>query len=260
MDGRRPGREAQAVAAQACRQGGAARGGCRGGRRRGRGRAPGRHSDRGLEDGPRDHPARDRQPARREPQGAEEARPGREDDPRQARPPDRRRADRGRRHQACFTVACGIGYDAEVMDATPPRSCAGEARLSRQRGRRADELLSSSVLTIDGAHGDRGIPGVRGQPGRMLPIVAPRRRIRPDDGSSTSSSCGPRAHPGPHRGLGRVVRRPGRDRWRTRVPDAGPKVEIETEPNRLVEVDGSVIGETPVSSRSTRGADGAGPR
>ena len=80
-----------------------------------------------------------RQPARREPQGAQEARQGREDDPRQARAPDRRRADRGRRHRALLhgRLRHRLRRRGHGRDDAAAEAALGEARLSRQRGRPA---------------------------------------------------------------------------------------------------------------------------
>ena len=85
--------------------------------------------------------------------------------------------------------------------------------------------------------------------GRMLPIVAPRRRIRPDDGKlDVILVRASGAIPALIAGWDAVVQEDlgetdGGRVFRTQAR----KVEIETEPDRLVEVDGSVIGETPVS-------------
>ncbi len=155
--------------------------------------------------------------------------------------------------QRCFTVACGIGYDAEVMDATtPPQKLRwGKLAYLANAVGQADELHPvKHVLTIDGTRMETEASQVFvANQGRMLPIVAPRRRIRPDDGLLDvivvrASGALPALLAGwdamvqedlGSTDSGRVFRAQARE------------VEIDTEPGRLVEVDGSVIGATPVS-------------
>ena len=153
----------------------------------------------------------------------------------------------------CFTVACGIGYDAEVMDATtPPQKLRwGKLAYLANAVGRADELhLVKHVLTIDGTRMETEASQVFvANQGRMLPIVAPRRRIRPDDGKlDVILVRASGAIPALLAGWDAVVQEDlgetdGGRVFRTQAR----KVEIETEPGRLVEVDGSVIGKTPVS-------------
>ena len=153
----------------------------------------------------------------------------------------------------CFTVACGIGYDAEVMDATtPPQKLRwGKLAYLANAVGRADELhLVKHVLTIDGTRMETEASQVFvANQGRMLPIVAPRRRIKPDDGKlDVILVRASGAIPALIAGWDAVVQEDlgetdGGRVFRTQAR----KVEIETEPNRLVEVDGSVIGKTPVS-------------
>jgi diacylglycerol kinase (ATP) len=169
----------------------------------------------------------------------------------------RRRIDVGRVDvggtKRAFTVACGIGYDAEVMDATDPPQKLRWGKLAYLANAigKADELRAvKHVITIDGTRLETEASQVFvANQGRMLPIVEPRRRIRPDDGLLDvivvrASGALPALVAGwdamvqedlGKTGDGRVFRALARE------------VEIETEPGRLVEVDGSVIGETPVS-------------
>ncbi|HEY3333930.1 MAG TPA: YegS/Rv2252/BmrU family lipid kinase [Candidatus Limnocylindrales bacterium] len=155
--------------------------------------------------------------------------------------------------ERCFTVACGIGYDAEVMDATtPPQKLRwGKLAYIANAIGQSDELRAvKHVITIDGQRIETEASQVFvANQGKMLPIVAPRRRIKPDDGLLDviivrASGALPALIAGWDAMVqdtlgktddGRVYRAQGR------------KIEIETEPGRLVEVDGSVIGATPVS-------------
>jgi diacylglycerol kinase (ATP) len=171
----------------------------------------------------------------------------------------RRRIDVGRIEvdgtERCFTVACGIGYDAEVMDkTTPPQKLRwGKLAYLANAVAQADELHAAKhVLTLDGTRIETQASQVFvANQGKMLPIVAPRRKIRPDDGKLdviVVRASG--ALPALLAGLDAMVQKDlgttasGRV-FRTRARE----IKIETEPRRLVEVDGSVIGSTPVSIR-----------
>lgn len=155
----------------------------------------------------------------------------------------------------CFTVACGIGYDAEVMDATTPPQKLRWGKLAYLANAigQADELhLVKHVLTIDGTRMETEASQVFvANQGRMLPIVAPRRKIRPDDGKlDVILVRASGAIPALIAGWDAVVQEDLGETADGRVfRTQARKVEIETEPGRLVEVDGSVIGETPVSIR-----------
>ena len=153
----------------------------------------------------------------------------------------------------CFTVACGIGYDAEVMDATTPPQKLRWGKLAYLANAigQADELHPvKHVLTIDGTRLETEASQVFvANQGRMLPIVAPRRTIRPDDGKlDVILIRASGAIPALIAGWDAVVQEDLGETQDGRVfRTQARKIEIETEPNRLVEVDGSVIGETPVS-------------
>jgi diacylglycerol kinase family enzyme len=117
----------------------------------------------------------------------------------------------------------------------------------------SDELQAvRHVITVDGTRFETEASQVFvANQGRMLPIVEPRRRIEPDDGLLDvivvrGSGVLPALLAGwdamvqedlGKSGDGRVIRAQGRS------------IEIETDPSRLVEVDGSVIGKTPVAIR-----------
>ncbi|MEO5964200.1 MAG: diacylglycerol kinase family protein [Candidatus Limnocylindrales bacterium] len=153
----------------------------------------------------------------------------------------------------CFTVACGVGYDAEIMDATtPPQKLRwGKlAYLANAVGQRDELEAVAHVVTIDGRRVETEASQVFvANYGKMLPIVAPRRQIRADDGLLDviivrASGALPALLAGWDAMVqdtlgaadsGRVIRAQGRS------------VTIETSPGRLVEVDGSVIGKTPAT-------------
>jgi YegS/Rv2252/BmrU family lipid kinase len=170
---------------------------------------------------------------------------------------DRRSIDLGhasvRGKERLFSVACGIGFDAEVMRATTRRGKSRWGRLAyvasavAKSGRVRDV---EHLVTVDGS--ERRMPAMQvflaNFAGAGLPIK-PRLPIEPDDGvldlvvlrapgrvravaaawdALRQSSVG-RSH------TGRV--------YRARVKNA----RIDTSPARLVEVDGSVLGKTPVT-------------
>lgn len=150
-----------------------------------------------------------------------------------------------------FTVACGIGFDADVMDRTD----------SRQKGRwgrfayLANAILESA--NIRNAPHEISLDGVRTTTDSAQVLVANLGRVppgvdvpgvRPDDGLLdvfVIHASGPipaimagweairQAELGESDG-GRVFRAQARE------------VEIDTTPDRRVEIDGSVVGTTPV--------------
>ncbi len=151
-----------------------------------------------------------------------------------------------------FAVACGIGYDAKVMDATGT----GEklrwgklAYLANAFGQTGTIHNVPLVITIDGVRSETDAAQVFiANFGRMLPVVEPRRRIRGDDGLLdvlVVRAAGP--IPGLVAGWEAMVQKdlgesPGGHVFRAQAR----KVRIECDPERLVEVDGSVIGRTPI--------------
>ena len=168
-----------------------------------------------------------------------------------------RRIDMGRVQvggkKRSFTVACGIGFDAKVMDATGQEQKLRWGKLAyltnavRQTGNLQNE---AHEITLDGIHSRMEAAQVFiANFGRMLPIVQPRRRIRGDDGLLDVIVV--RAA-GPLTGLlagwealmqkdlgessgGHVFRAQARE------------VRVRSNPHRLVETDGSVVGETPIT-------------
>lgn len=152
-----------------------------------------------------------------------------------------------------FAVACGVGFDAKVMDATSTGQklrWGKFAYLANALGQTGGIHNAPHVLTIDGVRRSMEAAQVFvANFGRMLPVVQPRRRIRGDDGlldvivvrasgpipgllagweALTQTDLGESAG-------GHVFRAQGRE------------IRIESDPPRLVETDGSVVGRTPVA-------------
>jgi YegS/Rv2252/BmrU family lipid kinase len=151
-----------------------------------------------------------------------------------------------------FTVACGIGFDADVMDRTD----------SQQKGRwgkvaylanaiRESGNISNVVhdVTLDGVKSTTEAAQVLIANFGRVPAGLQARGVRPDDGLLDVfivRASGPlpalvagwhalrQTEPG-EGGGGRVFRAKAR------------KVRIETRPRRKVETDGSVVGRTPVT-------------
>ncbi len=170
----------------------------------------------------------------------------------------RRRIDVGRvtveGKQRDFTVACGVGFDADVMDATPDGQKLRWGRLAYFANvvRRADALRNvPHDITLDGVRASTEAAQVFvANFGKMLPIAQPRRRIRGDDGLLdviVVRASGP--IPALLAGWEALTQKdlgesPDGRVFRTQAR----KVRIESKPKRLVEIDGSVIGRTPVTA------------
>jgi len=151
-----------------------------------------------------------------------------------------------------FSIACGIGFDAEVMDGT-------DSSQKRRWGKLA--YLASAVARtreIENADHEISVDGVRTRTGAAQVLVAnfgrmalgirPRRSIMPDDGLLDVIVV---RVSGPIGGLlagwealrqkdlgesprGHVLRARARE------------IRVDATPSRRVEVDGSVVGRTPV--------------
>ena len=152
-----------------------------------------------------------------------------------------------------FAVACGIGFDAEVIGATGPAQklhWGKLAYLANAIGQTSTIRNVPTEMTLDGVVTQTDAAQVFiANFGKMLPMVAPRRAIKADDGLLdviVVRAAGPL--PGllasweamRQTGLGEssgghVLRAQARE------------VRIDTQPSRLVEVDGSLIGKTPIS-------------
>lgn len=168
----------------------------------------------------------------------------------------RRRIDFGRvttgGRERGFAVACGVGFDADVMAATATTEklrWGKLAYLANAAGVSGKLRNVPHKITLDGVTTTMDAAQVFvANLGRMLPVVEPRNPILGDDGVLDVIAI--RAS-GPLPGLiagwealrqtdlgesdgGRVFRA------------KATEVEIEPETRRLVEADGSVIGRTPV--------------
>jgi diacylglycerol kinase (ATP) len=170
----------------------------------------------------------------------------------------RRRIDLGRLSvggkREVFAVACGVGFDAEVMKATAKRKKLRWGKLAYvataigQR-RRVHNVVHD--ITLDGVHSTmKATQILMANFGQIGLAVAPRLEIQPDDGYLDVIVV--RAS-GPLPGLlaGWEALRQG-DLGESSNGHAfrakARKVRIETEPSRLVEIDGSVVGTTPITA------------
>ena len=153
-----------------------------------------------------------------------------------------------------FAVACGVGFDAIVMDATEAEQkrrwgkLAYVANAIREGGKMRD---ASHEITIDGVTTTTNAAQVFvANFGRIGSLVEPRRRVIPDDGLLDViivRASGPLS--GLRAGLDVLTQRDlgetdgGRvERHRAR------EVSITSSPRQLVETDGSVIGRTPIKA------------
>jgi YegS/Rv2252/BmrU family lipid kinase len=169
---------------------------------------------------------------------------------------DRRRIDLGRvtvgDDRLHFSVACGIGFDAEVMKATEKSQKDRWGKLAYvasaiRQSRRVRDV--THTISIDGVDSTMEATQVFiANFGRMGLAMKPRLNIEPDDGALDVI----------------VVRATGRlpgllAGWEAlRQGEEGEsseghvfrakatEVQIDTEPSRLVEIDGSVVGTTPI--------------
>lgn len=154
-----------------------------------------------------------------------------------------------------FAVACGVGFDAEVMEATGTAQklhWGKFAYLANAIGQSGEVGNFAIEMTLDGVTSSTEAAQVFiANFGRMLPVIAPRRSIPPDDGLLDVilvRASGPlhgllaswevllQTELGESRG-GHVLRAQARE------------IRIDTTPSRLVETDGSVIGKTPLVAR-----------
>jgi YegS/Rv2252/BmrU family lipid kinase len=152
-----------------------------------------------------------------------------------------------------FAVACGVGFDAEVMKATSKSrkdSLGKLAYFASALGQRDKVRNVPHEITIDGSTqtGDAAQVFVANF-GGMGFAFEPRLEVKPDDGKLDViivRAAGPvegllagwsaiRQRRRGHTSDGRVFRASARE------------ARITSEPPRLVEIDGSVIGTTPVS-------------
>jgi diacylglycerol kinase (ATP) len=151
-----------------------------------------------------------------------------------------------------FAVACGIGFDADVMGATSKgqkRRWGKAAYLTSVLGQAGTIHNVPHTIVIDGTRNTTEAAQVFiANFGGMLPVLQPRRRIRPDDGKLdliVVRASGPL--PALLAGWEALTQKdlgesPGGHVMRAQ----GRKIRIETDTPRLVERDGSVIGRTPI--------------
>jgi YegS/Rv2252/BmrU family lipid kinase len=170
----------------------------------------------------------------------------------------RRRIDLGRLtvggKRELFAVACGVGFDAEVMNATGKGEKLRRGKLAYvasaiKQSRRVRNV--SHEITLDGVRSTMVATQVFiANFGRMGLAIEPRLEIQPDDGLLDVIVV--RAS-GPLAGLlagwealrqGDLGESSAGHVFRARAR----KIRIETEPSRLVETDGSVVGATPIKA------------
>jgi len=168
----------------------------------------------------------------------------------------RRTIDLGRvdvdRDRWWFAVACGIGLDAEVMAATKRREKLRWGRLAYlanlvAKGGHAREVRHT--IEVDGATARvRALQVLVANFGRTGLAVSPKLPVVPDDGALDVIVM---------RGRGRVrgllaaweairQRRPGRSRGGRAFRTRARTVAVATKGARHVEIDGTVVGATPV--------------
>lgn len=170
----------------------------------------------------------------------------------------RRRIDLGQvtiaRKRKVFAVACGIGFDAVVMKSTGKRGKRRWGKLAyvasaiKNHGRVRNV---SHEITIDGVRSTTEATQVfiANFGGMGLPIE-PRLGIHPDDGALdviVIRASGPL--PGLLAGWEALRQRHLGESSAGHIFRARAKeVKIETHPPRLVEIDGSVVGVTPIKA------------
>jgi diacylglycerol kinase (ATP) len=159
-----------------------------------------------------------------------------------------------------FAVACGVGFDAEVMDATSSRQKRRWGRIAYVAsaiGRAVRVRTVEHMITIDGEQATLAASQVFvANFGRTGLGLQPRMQVVPDDGILDVVAL---RGSGPVHGLLAAweairQRRSGRSRGGRAFRARGHEVRIESERPRLVEVDGSVIGRTPVTVTVKPGA------
>jgi len=169
---------------------------------------------------------------------------------------ERRTIDLGRvktgRKDMLFAVACGVGFDAEVMKSTTKKAknrfgkLAYAASVVRKRGsvRNVDHeievdghsLSTPAMQVLVANFGQTGLG------------VTPRLEIKPDDGTLDVLVL---QASGPVSGLAAAweairQRRRGRSSGGRVYRAHGRSIRVSAKAKRLVEIDGTVIGETPV--------------
>ena len=154
-----------------------------------------------------------------------------------------------------FAVACGVGFDAEVMDATPSDSKRRWGRLAYFASALAVSGKIKNVpheITVDGVTTRTMAAQVMvANFGRMMTMLSPKRPVVPDDGLLEVVVV---------RASGRLAALPaalealrqsdlGRSSGGRVFRAQAREVRIVTAQPRLVEIDGSVVGMTPIEAR-----------
>ena len=159
-----------------------------------------------------------------------------------------------------FSVACGIGFDATVMDATTlaaKRRWGKLAYAAKAVAESGDVHDVPHRIVLDGEETTMDAGQVLiANFGRTGLGLKPRLRIAPDDGLLDVVAI---STPGPAEGLLAVwealrQRTTGTNASGRALRARAKKIEVEPESKRLVEIDGSVIGTTPVSVTIVPGA------
>lgn len=171
---------------------------------------------------------------------------------------ERRRIDIGQLRiqgkRELFTVTCGVGFDAEVMKATrksAKRRWGKLAYVASAIGQRRRVRNVRHQITLDGRRtAMRATQVFVANFGRLAPPVEPRLEVQPDDGYLDVIAL---SASGPLRGLGagwEAIRQgePGVSANGHAYRSRAREVRIKSKSRRLVEVDGSVIGRTPVTA------------
>ena len=153
-----------------------------------------------------------------------------------------------------FTVACGVGFDAEVMKQTSKRAKLRWGKLAYVAsaiGQRKRVRNVGHRITLDGRRTSmRATQVFLANFGGVGLAVEPRLEVEPDDGYLDVIAI---SASGALRGL-----RSGWEALRQGEPGESPnghayrakarEIRIEVKSTRLVEVDGSVIGTTPITA------------
>jgi diacylglycerol kinase (ATP) len=152
----------------------------------------------------------------------------------------------------CFTVACGVGFDADVMDSTKRRSKRRWGKLAYFVGAIAASGRIRNVaheIVIDGvATQTKAAQVMVANFGRMMAGLSPRRPVLPDDGLLeviVVRASGPgTALPAALEALRQkdLGDSSGGHAFRAQART----VRIDTSHPILVEIDGDVVGRTPV--------------
>jgi diacylglycerol kinase (ATP) len=151
-----------------------------------------------------------------------------------------------------FAIACGIGYDAHVMDATSRAEKIRFGKLAYLVHALGETAALTNVphsVTLDGDATTVDAAQVFiANAGRMLPMLEPKPPVLPDDGllDVIVVTAG-----GPVQALAAAWEATRQDELGEtdsgRVARARARsIEVAAKPPRLVELDGSVVGKTPV--------------